>query len=276
MKKLLSKIGTPTKYFFLSLWAFTTIFPLGWVIMNSFKSSADIIEDSFVVPTTLFLENYITAFENNILRGYFNSLVVSLTVVAATLLIASLAGYILARFTFPGKVFIRSLILSSLMIPVFATIVPVFGLLIKMDLFNKHIGLILPQIAGNLAFGISVLSSYMTTIPMELEEAAIVEGCTPRQVFQKVVLPITKPSLSAVAIFVFLWSYNDLFSSLIILRTRDMMPINVLLTDISSQYGVDYGLMAAVIVIIVVPILLFYIAAQRFIVDGVTAGAVKG
>lgn len=244
--------------------------------MNSFKTSQEIIDNSFTLPASFNLDNYIRAFENSIGRGYANSLIVSLSVVALTLLFGSMAGYIVARFQFPGKTFVRALILSSLMIPIFATIVPVFGLLIKMDLFNKHLGLILPQVAGNLAFAVSVLGSYMTSIPMELEEAAIVEGCTPRQVFFRVVMPITKPSLSAVAIFVFLWSYNDLFSSLIILRTRDMMPINVLLTDISSQYGTNYGLMAAVIVIIVIPVLAFYVAAQNYIVEGMTSGAVKG
>lgn len=270
------KLFNAFKYLLLSLWAFTTIFPLGWIIMNSFKDSNEIIQNSFTWPAGLLLDNYRTAFENNILRGYMNSFIVSLTVVAVVLIISAMAGYILARFTFFGKDFVRAMILSSLMIPIFATIVPVFDLLVRLDLFNKYPGLILPQIAGNLAFAISVLTAYMMTIPLELEEAAIMEGCTPFQVFSRVVLPVAKPSLSAVAVFVFLWSYNDLFSSLIILRTRDMMPINVLLTDISSQYGTDYGLMAAVIVIIVVPILLFYIFAQRYIVDGMTSGAVKG
>jgi len=274
MKK--NKLSTWIKYLILSFWASTTIFPLGWIIMNSFKSSQEIIDNSFTLPADFSLANYIKAFESNIGRGYMNSLIVSLSVVGATLLIGSMAGYIIARFQFPGKILVKALILSSLMIPIFATIVPVFGLLVKMHLFNKHIGLILPQIAGNLAFAISVLASYMATIPIELEESAIVEGCTPRQVFFKVILPVAKPSLSAVAIFVFLWSYNDLFSSLIILRTRDMMPINVLLTDISSQYGTNYGLMAAVIVIIVLPVLIFYVMAQNYIVEGMTSGAVKG
>lgn len=274
MKKI-----TPSKvvtYSFLSLWAVTTIYPLLWVIQNSFKGTQEIIESSFAMPASLFLDNYLDAFENNILRGYMNSLIISVTVVVMVLIIGSMASYIMARFRFPGKTVIHALIISSLMIPVFATIVPVFEILLKMNLFNNYLGLILPQIAGNLAFTISVLTSYMTTIPIEMEEAAFMEGCTPFQVFSKVIVPITKPSLAASAVFVFLWSYNDLFSSLIILRTRDKMPINVLLTDISSQYGINYGLMAAAIAIIVVPVLIVYIFAQRFIIEGMTSGAVKG
>lgn len=274
MKK--KHISAIAKYIFLSFWALTTIYPLGWIILNSFKSSQEIINDSFSIPSKLFLDNYKLAFERNILLGYANSLIISVSVVIAVLLIGSMAGYIMARFKFPGKRLIHTLILSSLMIPVFATIVPVFELLLRVNLFNNRIGLILPQIAGNLAFTISVLTSYMTTIPREMEEAAFMEGCGPFQVFSKVILPITKPSLAASAVFVFLWSYNDLFSSLIILRTRDKMPINVMLTDISSQYGTDYGLMAAVIAIIVIPVLIFYLIAQRYIIEGMTSGAVKG
>lgn len=274
MKKL--AIGKIFTYTFLSIWAVTTIYPLFWVVQNSFKGTQEIINSSFSMPATLFLDNYKEAFENNILRGYMNSMIISVTVVLSVLLIGSMASYIMARFRFPGKTVVKTLIISSLMIPVFATIVPVFEILLTLNLFNNYLGLILPQIAGNLAFTISVLTSYMTTIPIEMEEAAFMEGCTPIQVFTKVIMPITKPSLAASAVFVFLWSYNDLFSSLIILRTRDKMPINVLLTDISSQYGINYGLMAAAIAIIVVPVLLVYIFSQRFIIEGMTSGAVKG
>ncbi len=263
-------------YIVLAFWALTTIYPLVWVIINSFKDTQEIVMNSFSLPQRFFLENYQTALENNILQGYANSLIISVTVVFFVLLFGSLAAYTLARFRFKSKMVIQGLVISSLMIPIFATIVPVFGILLKMNLFNNYLGLILPQIAGNLAFTISTLAAYMTTIPIEMEEAAFIEGCSAYQVFKKIVLPITKPSLAAVGIFVFLWSYNDLFSALIILRTRDKMPINVLLTDISSQYGTDYGLMAAVIAIIVVPIVTVYIFAQQFIIEGMTSGAVKG
>lgn len=272
----------PTKlvvYLCLSLWALTTIFPLLWVINNSFKGTQEIIENSFSLPSLPFnqlFDNYIRAFERNILQGYANSIFISGSVVVFVLIIATLASYALSRFEFGAKGLIKALIMGSILIPIFATILPVFEILLKLDLFNKRIGLILPQIAGNLAFAILVISSFMSTIPKELEEAAQIEGCSSLQVLWKIILPISKPSLATTAIFVFLWSYNDLFTSLIIMRTRDKMPINVMLTDISSQYGTNYGLMAATITIIVIPVLLFYIFAQKLIVEGMTSGAVKG
>ncbi len=257
-------------------WALTTIYPMFWVVMNSFKTSNEIIKNSFSVPTSLNFENYIRAFEEKVLSGYVNSFIISGTVVIFTVIFGALAGYIMGRFHFRFKKLVQSLVLGSLLIPVFATILPVFEMLLNTHLVDRHIGLILPQIAGNLPFAIMVLSSFMETIPIEMEEAAVVEGATTFQIFTRVIAPITKPAIATTAIFAFLWSYNDLFSSLIIMRSRDKMPVNVLLTEISSQYGTNYGLMAAVIIIIVVPVLAFYALAQNQIVEGMTAGAVKG
>ena len=273
---LLKHLGKGTAYTVLSLWALTTIYPMLWVVLNSFKTSNEIISNSFSLPTSLNLENYVRAFEEKVLSGYINSFIISGTVVVFTIIFGSLAGYIMGRFNFKLKGFVRSLVMGSLLIPVFATILPVFEMLLGANLVDKHLGLILPQIAGNLPFAIMVLSSFMETIPVEMEEAAVVEGANTMQIFLRVIAPITKPAIATTAIFAFLWSYNDLFSSLIIMRTKDRMPVNVLLTEISSQYGTNYGLMASVIIIIVIPVLVFYGIAQNQIVEGMTAGAVKG
>lgn len=276
MKKLFAKTSKALIYVVLLLWSLTTIYPMVWVILNAFKSSQEIIDNSFSFPLALNLDNFVLAFKQNIVSGYMNSLLISGSVVVFTLIFASFAGYILARFDFKLKKFVQSLVMGSLLIPVFATILPVFEMLLDWKLIDNHIGLILPQIAGNLPFALMLLSSFMETIPQEMEEAAVVEGANTFQIFTRVIAPLTKPALATSAIFAFLWSYNDLFSSLIIMRSKNKMPINVLLTEISSQYGTNYGLMAAVILIIVVPVLLFYMIAQNQIVEGMTAGAVKG
>jgi len=270
-------VGILTAYTILIAWAFTTIYPLVWVFLNSFKPSNDIILNSFNLPSSFKLTNYKNAFSKmQIGRGYINSLIISGTVVLFVVLLGGLAAYILARFEFKGKKVVYTLLLGSLLFPAFATVVPVFVMLYNMKLINKHLGLILPQIAGNLSFAIIVLMGFMATIPKELEEAAIVEGCSTWQVYAKIICPISIPSFATVGIFTFLWSYNDLFLSLIILRTKNVQPINVLLNEISSQYGTDYGLMTAVIGIIIIPVMVFYLTAQQYIIKGLTAGAVKG
>ncbi|WP_304944245.1 carbohydrate ABC transporter permease, partial [Vallitalea guaymasensis] len=270
-------IGTLFIYIFLSLFAITTIYPMIWVVQNAFKTSNDIMSSSFTMPTSLLWDNFKTAIVRmNIFKGYANSLIISGSVVLFAVFFGSLASFILARFEFKGRKIIKTLVIGSLLIPIFATILPVFRMLLSWKLIDTHRGVILPQIANNLPFTIMLLTSFMETIPKELEEAGVVEGANAWQVFSRIIMPITKPAIATTATFAFLWSYNDLFTSLIIIRSKAKFPINRLLTEISSQYGTDYGLLCAVIVLIIVPVLTVYMLAQNQIVEGMTAGAVKG
>lgn len=138
------------------------------------------------------------------------------------------------------------------------------------------LSIILPQVAGNLSFAIVVLTGYIRGLPIDLEEAAFMEGCGPFAIFFKVVVPLTKPSFATVAIFSFLWSYNDLFTQMFLLKRPDTFAITILLNRLTSQEGTDYGLMAAAVTLVVVPVILVYILLQKQIVKGLTAGAVKG
>lgn len=277
MKKKKFSIGTLFIYIFLFLFAITTIYPMIWVVQNAFKTSNDIMSSSFTMPTSLLWDNFKTAIVRmNIFKGYANSLIISGSVVLFAVFFGSLASFILARFEFKGRKIIKTLVIGSLLIPIFATILPVFRMLLSWKLIDTHRGVILPQIANNLPFTIMLLTSFMETIPKELEEAGVVEGANAWQVFSRIIMPITKPAIATTATFAFLWSYNDLFTSLIIIRSKAKFPINRLLTEISSQYGTDYGLLCAVIVLIIVPVLTVYMLAQNQIVEGMTAGAVKG
>ena len=136
--------------------------------------------------------------------------------------------------------------------------------------------MIQPQIAGNLCFAIIVLMGFIESVPMELEESAYMDGCYVFQVYFHIIMPAAKSSFATVAIFSFLWSYNDLFTQNFFLRVPKEKTITLLLNEISSQAGVDYGLMAASVVLIVVPILAVYILLQKHIIKGLTAGAIKG
>lgn len=264
-------------HFVLLLWSATTIYALFWVINNSFKDPSTILTDSFAVATSPTLVNYVNAFTKmNIGRAYLNSFIISGTVVVGVMFFGGLAAYVLARYTFRGKKVILGAMYGALLFPAFATIVPVYMMLIKFQLTNTYPGIILPQIAGNLAFAMTILVGFMASIPMELEEAAVVEGCGPWQIFSRIVIPISKPSFATVGIFTFLWSYNDLFLQQMIMRKPEMMPICALLGKISSQFGTDYGLMAAAVTLVVVPVLIVYLFLQKYIVKGLTAGAVKG
>lgn len=276
-KKKLS-IGMIVIYAILVLWAVLTIFPFVWVVLNSFKPSAEVLRSSFALPQEFTLANYQNAFGRlNVLNAYKNSFIISGCVTVGVMVLSSLMSFGLTRYRFRGKEFIRSLIVASLMFPAFATIIPVYKMIIQWGMLGKPIAVILPQIAGNLSFATIVMTGFMQSIPLEMEEAAYMEGANVFEVFGKIIVPLCRPSLATVAIFSFLWSYNDLFvQKIMIAGHKQYYPVCTLLEEISSQYGTDFGLMAASVTIIVIPVMIVYVLLQKNIIKGLTAGAIKG
>lgn len=284
MKKVTpAKAGT---YVVLTFWALTTLYPFVWVILNSFREKGLIRKDSFSIPTPgngFTMGNYEKAMERfDFSNAYLNSLIVSIAVTVAVVIIAGFAAYGLVRYRFRLRGLCYSLIMAGMMFPVFSTIIPVFrmeaawGIASSGNRWLSLLAVILPQIAGNLCFAIIVLMGFIESVPMELEESAYMDGCHVFQVYFHIIIPAAKSSFATVAIFSFLWSYNDLFTQNFFLRTPKEKTITLMLNEISSQAGVDYGLMAASVVLIVVPVLIVYIALQKHIIKGLTAGAIKG
>ncbi len=266
-------------------WALTTIYPIIWVVQNSFKAKDKILADSFSLPIgELFtMANYRKAFNNlNILDAYKNSIFISVTVAAIVIFLAGLAAFALVRYQFKLRGFLNSIVVAGMMFPVFATIIPVYTMEKAWGIANTNnwwltmLSVILPQVAGNLSFAIVVLTGYIRGLPIELEEAAYMEGCNAFQIFGKVIVPLAKPSFATVAIFSFLWSYNDLFTQMFFLRREDTKAITRLLNELTSQEGTNYGLMASAVTLVVVPVIIVYIFLQKYIIKGMTAGAIKG
>lgn len=272
-------------YLILIFWALSTIYPLFWVAINSFKVKNEIVSNSFALPLgELFtLSNYKRAFDRvPIFGAYLNSVILSGSVTVIVMALAGLAAFALVRFQFKGRKMLMSVVVASMMFPAFSTIVPVFRMEASWGIVNssnRWISLIacaLPQIAGNLSFAIIVLSGYIRSLPVELEEAAFLEGCGAFQIFRKIVVPLSKPSFATVAIFTFLWSYNDLFNQSFFLRIQKQWAITRLLKELTSMEGTNYGLMAAAVTIVIVPVILVYACLQKYIIKGMVAGAVKG
>lgn len=285
MKRKSMKPSRMIIYGILGLWALTTIYPLIWVILNSFRKKGLILSDSFSLPLgdAFTMENYATAMQRaDFKNAYLNSFVISGTVTIFVVLFAGLAAYGLIRYRFRGRNMIRSLVLAGMMFPVFSTIIPVFRMEVVMGIAgsgNRWLSLlavILPQIAGNLCFAIVILMGFIQSVPIELEESAYLDGCHVLQIYFHIIMPAAKSSFATVAIFSFLWSYNDLFTQSFFLRYPKDRAITGLLNEISSQAGVNYGLLASSVVLVVIPVLVVYIALQKNIVKGLTAGAIKG
>ena len=284
MKKITpAKAGT---YVVLTFWALTTLYPFVWVVLNSFRERGLIRKDSFSIPLPgggLTMENYAKAMDRfDFGNAYMNSLLISIVVTVAVVLIAGFAAYGMVRFRFRLRGLCRSLIMAGMMFPVFSTIIPVFrmeaawGIASSGNRWLSLLAVILPQIAGNLCFATIVLMGFIESVPIELEESAYMDGCHVFQVYFHIIMPAAKSSFATVAIFAFLWSYNDLFTQNFFLRVPKEKTITLLLNEISSQAGVDYGLMAASVVLIVIPVLAVYVMLQKHIIKGLTAGAVKG
>ena len=284
MKKKFSA-GYTAIYVFLTAWAMTTIFPLAWTLMNSFKDKKTIYQNSFSLPagSTFSLDNYRSIFAGyDILRAYRNSFIISGTVAAAVILFSGMAAYILCRYQFRGKSILRLLLYAGMMFPIYSTIIPVLRMQTKWGIVNSPyvwknlLSVILPQIAGNMSFAIIVLMGYIRTLPVELEESAFLEGCSMFQTYFKIVFPLCKPSMVTVGIFSFLWSYNDLFTQMFFLRTKENWAITILLNNIASKEGVNYGALFASVTLIVIPVLIVYMFLNRYIIKGMTVGAIKG
>ncbi len=264
-------------YLILILWGISTIFPFVWVINNSFKPSREVVNSSFSLPKEFTFENYTNAFDNqNILISYKNSLIISGSVTIVVMILATMMAFAMTRYSFRGKEIINTLIISSLMFPAFSTIIPVFKMMTSMQLLNNPLSVIFPQVAGNLSFATIIMMGFLRGLPLEMEEAAYMEGANVSKVFTGIIVPLSRPALATVAIFCFLWSYNDLFTQLIMIRRRIKFPICALLNEISSKYGTDYGLMASSVTLIVIPVLIVYMFLQKNIIKGLTAGALKG
>lgn len=278
MKKITpAKAGT---YVVLTFWALTTLYPFVWVVLNSFREKGLIRKDSFSIPLPgggLTMENYAKAMDRfDFGNAYMNSLLISIVVTVAVVLIAGFAAYGMVRFRFRLRGLCRSLIMAGMMFPVFSTIIPVFrmeaawGIASSGNRWLSLLAVILPQIAGNLCFAIIVLMGFIESVPIELEESAYMDGCHVFQVYFHIIVPAAKSSFATVAIFAFLWSYNDLFTQNFFLRVPREKTITLLLNEISSQAGVDYGLMAASVMLIVAPVLAVYVLLQKHIIKGLT------
>lgn len=272
-------------YAILTFWALTTIYPLFWVAINSFKIKNEILSNSFALPLgELFtLSNYKRAFDRvPILGAYANSTVLSGSVTLIVMLLAGMAAFALVRYNFKLRGFLMSVVVASMMFPAFSTIVPVFRMEASWGLVNSSnrwisiLSCALPQVAGNMSFAILVLSGFIRSLPLELEEAAYIEGANVFKIYSQIVVPLAKPSFATVAIFTFLWSYNDLFMQSFFLRIQTQWAITRLLKELTAMEGTNYGLMAAAVTIVIVPVLILYSFLQKYIIKGMIAGAVKG
>ena len=260
----------------LLLLAALILYPLVWMIYSSFKSNPDIFADVFALPKNLYLDNYLTVFTTGAMGVYFrNSLLVSILSVAGLLVFASLAAYAFASFKFRGSTPIFMILLLGLMVPPQALIISGFKLMSLLDLLNTYWALIFTYF-GWTSFGILVLRNFFQSVPRDIKDAARVDGAGHWQMFTQIMLPLARPSLSTIAIFYFMWVWNEFIYPLVYMQSPEKYTIPLGVLFFNSRYTVEWGLqMAALAVATIVPLIVYYVFQKQFI-RGILAGALKG
>jgi raffinose/stachyose/melibiose transport system permease protein len=275
LKANISKIAI---YFILIFWGLTTIAPMLWVLLNSFKSSSEILSNALSLPSKINFNNFSaldTYSQINLPKGFLNSLIISGSAVSLVLVFGGMAAFVLARFNFRFNKVIKVILVASMLVPQFAVIVPNIKILRFFGFNNTYLAVIVPHTAGFLNFAIIMIAGYMMSLPVELEEAAIIDGASIPKIFLRIILPLSKPIFATAGIMIFLWSYNDLLLPLVYL-TGELRPISVLLTQVSSLYDTNYGAMMAAVTVTILPVLILYVVTQEYVIKGMTQGAVKG
>ncbi|HTL89974.1 MAG TPA: carbohydrate ABC transporter permease [Leptolyngbya sp.] len=264
-------------YALLSAIAVLMLIPLVWLVSTSFKSPA---EDIFQFPPRLLpeqptLENFVTVWQSNPFGRYlFNSTLVSVLTVVLNLVFCSLAAYPLARLNFAGREVIFSAIVATILIPFQIVMIPLYVFAVQLGLRNSYLGIIFPAIAS--AFGIFLLRQAFQGVPKELEEAARMDGCSELGIWWHVMIPSIRPALVTLAIFVFIGSWSDFLWPLLVLDRPELFTLPLGVANLAGTFTLDWRLIAAGSVISIVPILIFFLIMQRYIVPTEAGSGVKG
>jgi multiple sugar transport system permease protein len=270
--------GRIVTYTVMILIALIFLLPLLWMVSTSFKPKAQLFEPTIHwIPQTFSLENYQMLLSNPslpIARWFLNSAFVGACVTILVVIIDAMAAYAYARMQFAGRRTLFALLLATLFLPGMMFLVPNFLTITHLGLLNNYLGVIIPGLAG--VFGVFFLNQFLQTIPIELEEAAMIDGASPFQSFFQIVLPLAQPALATLAVITFLASWNDFLWPLLILTGADMLTLPPGLATLQGAYTSEYGQMMAGSVIAAVPVLVIYIALQRFIVASVATTGLKG
>jgi multiple sugar transport system permease protein len=262
-------------YGILIVTAAVTLAPLAWMVTVSLMpTGASSAFPPPFLPTQVTFEHYAALFSRgNLGRYLFNSAFLSVTVTLVSLVFNSLAGYAFAKYRFAGRESLFKLLIASMIIPSQVTMLPLFLMLNKMGLINTYMGVIIPGMAG--IFGIFLIRQFAMAIPDSLIEAARIDGASDFRIYWSVILPLCKPVLITLAIFTFMGTWNDFLWPLIVMTDDSMYTLPVALANLSLEHVQDTELMMAGSVMTVLPVLLLFVAVQKYYISGIMAGGVK-
>jgi len=264
-------------HLFLIAITISCLFPLSWMVSSSLKTQETVFKDMSLIPKEPHFQNYIIAWQEGGFGRYtLNSVVYTTSVVIGIIIIASLAAYAFSRLKFPARNFLFFMFIAAMMIPIPGSFVPLYVVLTKLHLRNTALGYILCMINVGLSTSIFLLKTFFDKLPRELEDAARIDGCSKLGIWWHVALPLARPVLAVVVVFNALNVWNEYVLALIIFDNKNLMPLQRALMVFQGEFLTNYPLLMAGLTITALPIIIVYLLMQKYIVKGVTSGAIFG
>jgi raffinose/stachyose/melibiose transport system permease protein len=261
----------------LAFYALLTLYPLYWLFISAFKTNEEFFTRPFSLPQAASFDNMIRAWKlAGMGQAMMNSAVVTVLAMILTLVLGAMCAFAISRFKFRLRGVITAYFLLGMLIPIHSTLVPLFIMLKNIGMLNTHWALILPYTAFELSLAIFLIAAYMTSIPKEVEEAALIDGMGYWGLFLRIILPLSVPGMATVAILAFLRYWNEFAFALVFINSQTLKTLPLSLSIFSDGFGTDYGLTMAAMAIAVVPTIVIYLIFQEQIMKGMVAGAVKG
>jgi multiple sugar transport system permease protein len=269
-------LGSVLLYLAVTLGALIMVMPFAWMLLASVKDLAQLYKvPPNWIPDPIVFQNYANAWVSVPFdTGYMNSTIVTVTVVIANLLTCSMAAYAFARIEFPFRHVLFILFLATLMVPEQVTIIPLYIIMKNLGLIDTLLALIIPYALFN-AFGVFLLRQFIKGLPIDLEEAAIVDGANRWTIYWRIIMPLIRPALAAFGIFTFLFQWNNFFRPLIFLDSIENYTVPLAINFFRGQYATDFSLLMAGSAISIIPVLIVYIIGQRHIIEGIATTGLK-
>lgn len=270
-------LGAVFRYGLCILAAIFMLIPILTAVIGGFKQRGQLMAHPFAWPSPFITTNYTTILQmSSFWQMLLNSLLVTLSTALLTLGVASSAAFVFARLQFRGRDAIATFFMLGLLFPTTIAILPIYILVRKLGLVDSLWGIILPQVAFMLPIAILILRTFFVSIPRELEDAAYVDGASSFEFFTRILLPLAKPGLAAVAVLTIVQSWNNFFLPLIVLNSEAKYTLPLGVMQFSGQYSRDWAMILAFVTLAMIPAVIFYLIAERHIIAGLTAGAIKG
>ncbi|MEF2070300.1 carbohydrate ABC transporter permease [Consotaella aegiceratis] len=258
------------------LFALMTMFPFALLLLTSIKSQPDLLRGAFVLPDYPHFENYWHAWVDGHFSVYFwNSIIVVIPVVVVSVFLGTLAGFGFAFLSFPFKRTAFVILTIGMMVPTEAFIIPLYYEMRTLGLLNGYAAIILPQVAMSMPFATIFLASAMQQLPGEILEAAVLDGASRTYILRRVILPLMVPAMSTLALFLFIWTWNEFLIPLILVNDDAYRTLPIGMLFFQGRYTVNTPVLTAGAVIVIAPLIVTYLAFQRKFITGLTAGATK-